>query len=192
MLQPYFQSSTGDSIEIAQLRFYISGIALLDAHRVVWEEPASYHLMDAEFDSSMQVSLDIPAALPFSHILFHLGIDSTTNVAGALGGDLDPTRGMYWTWQSGYINLKLEGKSKLCKARNQAFQFHLGGYAAPYNTLQTFVFATSNAGKTEVEWDIQQLLLLAGLPAEDRIMSPGIKAHALSEQLHSVIHLIEQ
>ena len=69
------------------------------------------------------LALQIPSNIPFSKLKFQLGIDSLTNVSGAMGGDLDPTKGMYWTWQSGYINMKIEGKSNSCKTRKNQFQF---------------------------------------------------------------------
>ena len=59
-------------------------------------------------------------------IYFQIGIDSLTNVSGDLDGDLDPALGMYWAWNSGYINMKLEGKSSSCKSVKKEFQFHIG------------------------------------------------------------------
>jgi hypothetical protein len=50
-------------------------------------------------DKHSKLSFDLPTYLKYDQIQFQLGIDSLTNVSGAMGGDLDPTKGMYWTWQ---------------------------------------------------------------------------------------------
>ena len=78
-------------------------------------------------------------------IKFNLGIDSLTNVSGVMGGDLDPTKGMYWTWQSGYINFKMEGSSAVCPTRNHEFQFHIGGYQDPFYAMQTLELEVKNS-----------------------------------------------
>ena len=114
----------GDSIQLKSLKFYISNIELVNGDKVVWQQKNSFHLIDASKNESLQIPLKHQSNLNFTKIKFNLGIDSMVNVSGALGGDLDPTKGMYWTWQSGYINFKLEGKSKKCKTRNNEFHFH--------------------------------------------------------------------
>ncbi len=131
-LDHYYKVGEKDSIEISALKFYVSGIELWQEKKLVFKEKKSFHLVDILNSKSLNVSLNLPSAINFTEIKFNLGIDSVTNVSGAMGGALDPTLGMYWAWQSGYINLKLEGKSNLCKTRNNEFQFHLGGYLSPF------------------------------------------------------------
>src|ERR1044071_4197029 len=126
-----------DSVLITTLKFYISNISFYDGNKQVWKENKSYHLVDISDPNSLKLKLDLPSKIKFTEIKFNLGIDSITNVSGALGGALDPTLGMYWTWQSGYINFKLDGRSSLCNTRNHEFQFHLGGYQYPHSALQT-------------------------------------------------------
>lgn len=43
-------------------------------------------------------------------ITFSLGVDSLKQAKPLYSGDLNPLKYMYWTWQSGYIQLKAEGK----------------------------------------------------------------------------------
>jgi hypothetical protein len=52
-----------------------------------------------------------------SKITFSAGIDSLTSTAGIQKGVIDPINGMYWAWQSGYVNFKIEGKSSSCPTR---------------------------------------------------------------------------
>lgn len=104
-----------------------------------------------------------------------MGIDSTTNVSGA-GGDLDPTKGMYWTWQSGYINFKLEGKSNLCKTRNNEFQFHIGGYLFPFSCVQTIQLDLKPTEEPVIIIDIKKLLAPIDLSKQNQIMNTGLDA----------------
>jgi hypothetical protein len=93
-------------LKLSELKFYSSNIQFLKNKKVVFEEKNSsrfdklntVHLIDAANSSSQKISIKTPSTLSFDEVKFQLGIDSITNVSGALGGDLDPTKGMYWTW----------------------------------------------------------------------------------------------
>ncbi|MBI3239623.1 MAG: hypothetical protein HYZ43_12420 [Flavobacteriia bacterium] len=126
-----------DTFRIETLRFYLSNLSFLNEGKTVFTQPESFHLVDAEDSMSYRIAFHSPKKVVFDEIQFNVGIDSTTNVAGVMGGDLDPTKGMYWSWQSGYINFKLEGWNPKSTARKHEFQYHLGGYMAPYSALST-------------------------------------------------------
>jgi hypothetical protein len=130
--------------------------------------------------------LQTPAAIAFDAIQFNVGIDSVTNVAGAMGGDLDPTNGMYWTWQSGYINIKLEGRSNKCVTRNNAFTFHLGGYQFPFNALQNVILPIQQREQINVVVDLQKFFTSFDLTTQNQIMSPGKSAIFLSNQFSTI------
>ena len=98
-----------DSVEINRFKFYISNLSFFNNEQLVFEEEASAHLIDLGNFESLSFQIDIPSNLVYNKIAFTLGIDSLKNHEGVFGGDLDPTLGMYWTWQSGYINFKMEG-----------------------------------------------------------------------------------
>jgi hypothetical protein len=108
-----------------------------------------------------------------------------------MGGDLDPTKGMYWTWQSGYINFKLEGTSPLCTTRNNEFQFHLGGYQKPNYCLQTLSFPIINSCKIDLELDVQKILEHVDLPRTNHIMSPSAEAVLISKIVANAFTLTE-
>jgi len=176
-----YKLNTTDSIQITALRFYISGIELLEKNKTVWKDSFQFHLMDAFNEKTLSVS--IPSNISYAKLKFNLGIDSTTNVSGALGGDLDPTKGMYWTWQSGYINFKLEGTSNICKTRHNEFQFHLGGYQYPNNNLQTIFIDVFSKQTIEIDLDIKNIINQINLAQQHHIMSPGQEAMDLSEKV---------
>ena len=173
----------GDSVLFNTLKFYISGIELLNDGLTVWKEENSFHLMDASNENSFSVLLKRPLNITFNKIKFNLGIDSITNSSGAMGGDLDPTKGMYWTWQNGYINFKLEGKSNQCKTRNNEFEFHIGGYQYPNNALQTIILLTPPTEKTKIYLDIESLLKKIDLTNVNHIMSPCNEAVLISKNV---------
>ena len=43
---------------------------------------------------------------------------------------------MFWTWNSGYIFLKLDGKSPASSAPGHIFEYHIGGYKKPANCIR--------------------------------------------------------
>lgn len=167
-------------ILITQLRFYISGITLLNGDSTVWTESNSYHLIDASLPKSQRFDLGVPDGLEYNALLFNIGVDSATSCSGAMGGDLDPTKGMFWSWNSGYINFKLEGTYPACPTRNHKFEFHLGGYQYPYGTLQQIKVAASPGSPMEAVFDISQFINGLDLAQDYRVMSPGKAAQDLS------------
>ncbi|MES2762068.1 MAG: MbnP family protein [Bacteroidota bacterium] len=187
-LEQYYKLGV-DSVMIESLRFYISGIELKEKDKVAWIEPNSFHLIDLANEKTLDLSLLIPSGIHFTQVKFNLGIDSSTNVSGALGGDLDPTKGMYWAWQSGYINFKLEGKSNICKTRGNEFQLHLGGYQAPFNNLRTVSLNIASAEKAVIALDVEQLLRTVDLSQQHHIMSPCAEANVLSERLSKIFSI---
>ena len=170
----------GTDISIETLRYYVSGVSFYMEGEEVFSEANSYHLIDAS--SSDKISFKIPTAQPlvFNQLRFNLGIDSITNISGVRGGDLDPTTGMYWTWQSGYINFKLEGTSKNCPARKNRFQFHLGGYAGGNNCLQQVILKVNNSNNITVRLPLDKLLATVDLTTQHTVMNPCREAVALS------------
>ena len=146
----------------------------------MFEEQNSVHLIDASKIETLEMSLPMPEAIDFDALQFDLGIDSMLNVSGAKGGDLDPTNGMYWTWQNGYINFKLEGKSEYSPARNNEFQFHLGGYQSPFNNLKKISQSVSNTDTLIFILDVENILNEIDLSKMNHVMSPGENALLLS------------
>ncbi|MCD6017411.1 MAG: hypothetical protein K0S53_532 [Bacteroidetes bacterium] len=178
----YYKINDIDSVQFTALKFYISGVELIHQYKTVWKEANSYHLVDAFQEQSLSLPLNVPTKLKYDRIKFNIGIDSTTSVSGAMGGDLDPTKGMYWAWQSGYINFKVEGKSNLCKTRNTEFQYHLGGYRFPYNNLQS-IFMDMPASQLHVVLDLKKLITEMPLTQKHHIMSPGNEAMLMMERV---------
>ena len=188
--EDYHFSNKADTIQFNLLKFYISGIELLNSDIPVWKEDNSFHLIDASNDKSFSVFLNRPLNITFNKIKFNVGIDSITNTSGAMGGDLDPTKGMYWTWQNGYINFKLEGKSNRCETRKNEFEFHLGGYQYPNNALQTVLLAIPANEKTIIYLDIEKLINKIDLTSVNHIMSPSKETILISKNVADTFSVI--
>jgi hypothetical protein len=183
VLNHNYNLASTDSIQFETLKFYVSSVQLLSDNKVVFSEKNSFHLIDAEDSQSLKINLPTTSTIEFNQIKFCIGVDSTTSVSGAMGNALDATNGMYWTWQSGYINFKLMGASSVCKTFNHQFEFHLGGYQHPYNLLQTIVLKSNSIVSTNIEFDVQQFLLGIDLAKQNHIMSPCDAALLLSKKL---------
>jgi hypothetical protein len=177
----FYLNGNADSIVFSVFRFYVSGIQLLLNKEVAWKDTPRLYLLDAENEKSYSIPLKIPENLIFNEINFLSGIDSTTNVSGAFGGDLDPTNGMYWTWQNGYINAKFEGKSNLCKSRDASFELHLGGYQFPYNALQSVQLKLTSKKIIEVHLELDHFINNIDIAEKHHIMSPCNEAVLMSK-----------
>lgn len=183
----YYLPRSNDTITIEKLRFYVSNISLFKKGKAVVHPTEAYHLIDVE--GKLQIPFALNSPFLFDSIRFDIGVDSVANVSGALGGDLDPTNGMYWAWQSGYINFKLEGTSKRCRTRNAAFQFHIGGYSSPNASLQTVTLPFRKEGIVLV--DIEKLLADIDLSTMNEIMSPGAKALRVATMYKTIFSMKE-
>lgn len=186
----YFDAKTKDSIRIDLLSFYISGVTFLYHDSVVVRMNDFFHLVNMEDTASLRFRCNFEKPVVYDKVRFNIGIDSVTNVSGAFGGDLDPTKGMYWTWQSGYINFKLEGYSPLCNTRNHKFQYHIGGYQSPDASMQTVELDCSpGSSRLLITLDIAAFLDGIDLAKENEVMSPGEKAVGLSKLLPGIFRM---
>jgi len=182
-LEAPLQNIHGDSMALHTLRFYLSNFVFLKNGAIVYAEKDSHHLLDLEVEHSLDLGFQLPENSRFDELKFDLGIDSLTQVSGAMGKDLDPTKGMFWTWQSGYINVKLEGFHERSPARNHEFQFHLGGYASPFQSQQCVRLAIPKEGDLKLVLDLAPFFEQVEQSYPYSIMSPAAAAVDLTKTL---------
>ncbi len=177
-------SSNKDIIAFETFKCYISSIQIHYSDNSVFTEKESYHLLDLENPNSLHIPIIRATNKTISKVVFNIGIDSLTSNSGALAGDLDPTKGMYWAWQSGYINMKIEGKSSSCNpeasGRKNAFQFHVGGYMQP-NYAMRKVEVIPNNSNLDITIDVAEFFSEIKLSETNSIMIPGKKAMKLAD-----------
>ena len=174
-------SESKDTLEIDVLRFYISNVKFQYSDATTFSEPNSYHLIDIENPNSLRILITKTSDKTISKVSLSIGIDSLASVSGAMSGDLDPTKGMYWAWQSGFINMKIEGKSSSCKTRKNAFQFHIGGYMKPNYAIRTIELKPINSN-LEINVDVAEMFKFIKLSENNSIMIPGEKAMELADK----------
>lgn len=127
-----YQNMNGDSFSVEMLKYYISNIVFMDSAGNTWAEPESYHLIDAADSNSCRFYVDSMPAGVYTSVSFMIGVDSARNVSGAQTGALDPANGMFWTWTSGYIMAKIEGRSPSSTASFGLVIYHIGGFSGQY------------------------------------------------------------
>jgi hypothetical protein len=187
------RTAAGDEVTVTACRFYLSGLTLHFADSSTYHDPEMAHLIDAEEPGSWSLALPGASSQPVVAVSFSIGLDSAASQAGALGGPLDPVHGMYWAWQSGYINAKIEGTSlsRPAAARHQ-FAFHIGGYARPYPTRRTvrLAFAApSTAESLTLLADVGRWLGAAPLAQTPDVVIPGGAAATHADRLAAMFRL---
>lgn len=164
-----------DSIKISTAKLYLADFTITFQDGKVYQESDSYHLLNLEEATSLNWEFANVPQGKISAITFTIGLDSATSCSGAMSGDLDPMYGMYWAWNSGYINAKLEGQSSSCPTRNHEFQFHIGGYKAKEATIQTIHLDAKKDIKKDLDivMDLMAWFKQVDLSKENTILMPG-------------------
>lgn len=173
-------TKNNDTVSITKMKFYISNILLQFNDGSEYKERSSVHLIDAENLSSLELKLDNVPDLKINKVSFDIGIDSVNSVSDKFEGDLDPTNGMYWAWNTGYINMKLEGKSSSCSNAKKEFQFHIGGYLPKQNALQKIEWNLDDKQNINIEVELSNWLDAISLKETNSIMIPGEKAISMA------------
>ena len=174
----FFFTPYQSPLKITRFAFYISDIILIQKDRERVSAGKKHQLIDLAKPKSLIIQL--PNNGVIDSIQFVLGIDSSIQCNGAMGQDLDPVNGMYWTWQSGYIHLKLEGESPAFISRQNKFQFHIGGYVSPWSTIHHLSFSLPEGKENKIFVSLNALFQSIIPAKEFAVMQPGERAAELS------------
>jgi hypothetical protein len=180
----WFVNKNGDSIQFDNIRFYLSNIQFEMNDKSIIKDTVNAHLIDVFEPNTCKINFLNFNIKHAKTMRFNIGIDSLTNVSGALGGDLDPQKGMYWAWQSGYINMKIEGRSPQCKNRKNVFQYHIGGYLPPFYAMR-HVELPIRAKNTEgviLTIDMSKFFENIHIASQNSIMMPCKEAIGLADE----------
>lgn len=175
-------------IHVEVFKMYISNIAFTYHDGSTYNEKDSYHLIDLANSNNDKLFIT-DSKERIKQLSFDIGIDSATNHQGAKGGDLDPLKGMYWTWQSGYIHFKIEGSSPLCRSSKNKFSFHIGGFQYPFNAIQHVVLQENSANDILVAIKLDDFFRSVRLDERTNVMSPGRKAMYIAEKFKHVFEI---
>jgi len=148
-----YKNAKGEEFKIDVFKYYVSNVKLSKTDGTTYLIPESYFLIDESKPSTKLITVnDVPVG-DYTKIEYTIGVDYARNFAGAQTGALDPVNGMFWTWNSGYIFVKLEGTSPQSKAQNNALTFHIGGVLDPNNTIRTYTTEINSANPLRIRTD---------------------------------------
>ncbi len=145
-----YKNSLGQSYTVSMFKYYVGNFHLKNKQG---KEIVSkgYFLINQEDEKSMEITLDSIPFGEYKSIGFTLGVDSIDNSSGAQSGALDPVKGMFWAWNTGYIFLKMEGISSASTSTGKRLEFHIGGYKAPNNCIREIELKFKNPLKINEE-----------------------------------------
>lgn len=164
----------GKGLMVDRFSFYLSNLKYFSKGLMI-HQVASPLLIHA---CERPQKLAIPSQC--DSISLTLGIDSVIQEQGPLAGHLDPIHGFYWTWQSGYIHIKFEGKTISENAPSERpFTLHLGGYRGAQNCVITRGFRRK-PGCNTLGIHLDELLESEVFLNKPLVMSPGPQARKMA------------
>lgn len=133
----WYMTENNDSVKFTTFNYYISNIVFIDENGNEYKQPESYYLIREDNPSSKSFTVrGIPIG-KYVKLRMMIGVDSARNTSGAQTGALDPSNGMFWDWNTGYIMSMIEGVSPQSKMFDNLLMFHLGGFKHPNNVIKT-------------------------------------------------------
>lgn len=131
-----YTNAFNEPFVVSKFRYYISNFVWTDETGRKGYGDGYCHLIDEADSSSKKIQLNSSEMSRLVSLEFTIGVDSSKNTSGVQTGDLDPMKGMFWTWNSGYVFAKLEGTSDSSNAASHYFNFDVGGYKAKENAIR--------------------------------------------------------
>ena len=125
----------GEDFTVSRFSYFVSNFKFYKSDGSVYIVPqdSSYFLIRERNPESLTIRLDNIPVGEYERLEFFVGVDSMRNVSPLekRKGVLDPgynvrDESMYWTWNNGYIFMKLEGKSSVGNPVNGRFHYHIG------------------------------------------------------------------
>ena len=179
-LQHVYLNQNNDSISFSTLKIYFSDFRFKDkiSGRITSIDTLIFYDLA---DSSTHSFFNDLNLSNYECVAFTLGLDSSKNVSGELENAYDPLLGMYWAWNTGYINLKIMGESSAVPTNSHEFEFHLGGYRSPFATAQTIQVDLNDQ---YIYFDLEKLFSESiNLTKNHHIMLPCKDAFLISQGL---------
>lgn len=131
----YYKNELNQDFTISKFKYYIGKIAFIDSKGNSTAQ-SSYFLINEDDSESLINNRIALKEGSYSGLEFILGVDSLENVSGIQSGALDVVNAMFWTWNSGYIFMKLEGNSSFSNQPNKIFEYHIGGFSGENNSVR--------------------------------------------------------
>jgi hypothetical protein len=134
-----YTTAAGETIRFSTFDYFVSNFVLTkeDGSEYVVPQNDCYFLIRHDDPSTRTIKLNNIPGGAYTSARFIIGVDSlmSTKPAEQRPSALDPitkAAGMYWSWNSGYIFVKLEGTSPQAPLNDQTQErsvvYHIGGY----------------------------------------------------------------
>lgn len=190
-----FHPMKNEKMFFTTFKYYVSNIKLKKSDGTWWAHPESYFLVDASIPSSLILNIGNVPTATYTEMQYTMGVDSLRNVSGAQTGVLSTSNNMFWSWNSGYIMLKAEGKSP--NSSTGDFALHLGGFKGTNNIVTikntNFNGATLNVSPTatpQIHLITNPARLwhtLEGVGTKNNVTMPGADAKQAASDFYSNI-----
>lgn len=137
-----YVNTNGDTFSVSKFNYFITNIVLTKSDGSIFAEPESYHLVKHSDQKTYWINIKNVPVGSYKSVKFTLGVDSARNVSGAQTGDLSMTTSsdMFWSWNTGYIFFKLEGKASKSTDPSKYIEYHIGGYGGANKAQRTMSF----------------------------------------------------
>lgn len=152
-----FTTHKGQSLNITKCGYYVTNVKLEGPSGEVHLDPVVSSALASEVKGFYHIQESVPASqgvvlsgIPegeYNKVSFNIGIPESAVTEGAQGGILDVAEGAwFWSWNSGYIGLKLEGTSNSSgqevgvDVNKYDVELHVGGWkdiGAMVNNVKT-------------------------------------------------------
>lgn len=183
----------GDTFRVSKFNYYISNLVFTAINDSTFAEPNSYHLVQQSDASSLRFTVYGVPLGSYKSLSFMLGVDSARNVSGAQTGALDPAKGMFWTWNTGYIFFKLEGSSPKSGDVQKNLVYHVGGYKGEHKGQRDYNFnfdslranvTTTLSPKIHLSVDVNKFF---GAKRIIDVSAPGYYNHMMPDSINKVL-----
>ena len=148
-------NAASDTFNIEDLRYYFSNLSF-QKQNGDWVNLKNYHLIDIKTASTQTFTISKLPAGHYKAVKYMLGVDSVSNGSGLQEGALDPSWGMFWTWNTGYIFFRIMGRNPNSA---RAYSLDLGGnenLPTVVNDLNSFKLKNKNP-KIYFEMDVNEM-----------------------------------
>jgi hypothetical protein len=146
-----YKNQWNEPFTVNKFSYYMAHLQIVyDNGKKTYTYHKPYHLV-VENDSTTKTLMLQKELKNITAIKFLIGVDSVQNTSGVQTDDLDPMKGMFWTWNTGYIYAKLEGQSDSSKAPAHYFSYHIGGYKYVENAARKIELAVSSNAQNAIE-----------------------------------------
>lgn len=163
-----YTTANGDEVKFTTFNYFVSNVVLIkeDGTEYIVPKDESYFLIKHIEPNSREIKIDNVPAGNYTGVRFMIGVDSAKSVSPAAEriGVLDPATGasgMYWSWNAGYIFVKVEGESPQAPDNpalgGRLFQYHtglFGGLNSPtLNNIKTVELSLHHGESATVRKD---------------------------------------